>query len=152
MKSLENRKRISAEILKVGVHKVWFDPDRLDEIKEAITKQDIKALINDYAIQAKPTSRNSRARARKRLVQRRKGRQKGPGTKKGTHKARLPKKRVWIIKMRNQRSLLKSFKEKELIDNMTFKDLYAKVKGGFFRSQRHIKLYMTERNLFNKKK
>jgi len=152
MKSLANQKRISAQILKVGVTKVWFDPDRLEEVKEAITKADIRRLINDYAIQAKPTVGTSRLRARKRLTQRRKGRQKGPGKKKGTHNARLPKKRVWITKMRAQRGLVKELREKSLIDTPTFKDIYAKIKGGFFRSRRHIKLYLTERNMFQKLK
>ncbi|MFH1455544.1 MAG: 50S ribosomal protein L19e [archaeon] len=152
MKSLTSQKRISAQILKIGVTRVWFDPDRLEEVKEAITKADIRRLINDYAIQEKPMTGTSRGHARKRLIQRRKGRQKGPGTKKGTHKARLPKKRVWIVKMRGQRGLVKEFREKSLIDTPTFKEVYAKIKGGFFRSRRHIKLYLTERNMFQKPK
>ena len=63
--NLSNKKRIAATLLKSGETRVWFDPDRLQEIKEAITKADIRKLINDLAIQAKPKTGVSRFRARK---------------------------------------------------------------------------------------
>ncbi|MBI2419008.1 MAG: hypothetical protein HYV28_14135, partial [Ignavibacteriales bacterium] len=47
---------------------------RLDEIKEAITKIDIRNLINQGIIKGKPYVGTSRFRARKRLIQKRKGR------------------------------------------------------------------------------
>ena len=33
------------------------------------------------------------------------------------------------------------------ISDEVYKDLYRKSKGGFFRSKRHIKLYLTEHKL-----
>ena len=42
---LDKKKTIAARVLNVGKDRVWFNPERLQEIKEAITRQDIKDLI-----------------------------------------------------------------------------------------------------------
>ena len=145
--NLSSRRRIAAQLLKCGENRVWFDDKRLSEIKEAITKADIRGLISDLAIQKKPEVGNSRFRVRKNLVQKRKGRRQGEGTRKGKQTARLPKKRVWMNRIRPQRRLLKELTERELITPGTRKTLYQKAKGGFFRSRRHIKLYLEEHKL-----
>ena len=149
--NLRNQKTVSAKILKVGKGKVWFDTTRLDEIKEAITRRDLKSLIGKKIIQQKPDHGTSRVRARKRIIQRRKGRQKGPGTKKGKHTARAPKKKNWMIQVRGQRKFINELKEKELIEVSVYRKLYRKIKGGYFRNRRHIKLYLTESQLFKEK-
>ena len=142
---LDNQKRLAAQILKCSKKKVKFDPDRLSDIKESITKADIRNLIKDKAVIKIVTKGVSRVRARKRLVQRRKGKQSGPASKKGSRGARLPRKREWINKIRAQRGLLNRLKDKKIIDKKLYRDLYLKAKGGFFRSKRHIKLYLEER-------
>ncbi len=149
--NLKNQKRLSAQLLKVGINKVWFDPTRLDEIKEAITKADLKSLVNNSVIQAKPTKGVSRFRARKKKLQKRKGRQKGPGSRKGKKTARLPRKKAWVSLVRTQRNFIKLLKDKKLITVQVYRRLYKKVKGGYFRSRRHIKLFLTEHNLIKKK-
>ena len=50
MTDLRNQRRMAAELLKCGVHRVWMDQDRLDEIAKAVTKDDIRILINGKAI------------------------------------------------------------------------------------------------------
>ena len=50
---LKIQKRLAAQILKSSENDIWLDSNRLDEIKEAITKADIKSLIKDKAIKAK---------------------------------------------------------------------------------------------------
>ncbi|MBU1245599.1 MAG: 50S ribosomal protein L19e [Nanoarchaeota archaeon] len=144
---VNNQKRIAADVLKCGVNRVWFDESRLDEIKEAITKADIRRLIGDKAIKAKPLQSTSRAHARKILEQKRKGRRKGSGKRKGKRTARLSDKVVWMIKVRLQRNFIKELRDKKLIAPGNYRILYRKVKGGFFRSKRHIKLYITENKL-----
>ncbi|MFW6378871.1 MAG: 50S ribosomal protein L19e, partial [Nanoarchaeota archaeon] len=138
-------------VLDCSPKRVHFAPDRINDIKEAITKADIKALINDGTISKIPEKGVSRARANKRLVQRRKGLQRGPGKRKGKPTATLPRKTSWISKIRVQRSFLKELREKEIIDRDVFKQLYAKSKGGFFRNKRHIKIYIEENELARKK-
>ena len=139
---LNNQKVIAAGLLNCSKKRVVFDTERLEEIKEAITKADLRGLIKDKAIYAKPVKGISRGRARKRQEQRRKGRQKGHSSKKGKKTARLPKKKKWIIKIRNQRNFLKELKDKKIINKRMNSDLRSKAKGGFFRSKRHIKIFL----------
>jgi len=101
----------------------------------------------DKAIKIKRVKGSSKLRARKRKVQKRKGRQKGPGSKKGKQRSG---KREWMNKIRVQREFLKELRDKNIIDKKVYRNLYLKSKGGFFRSKRHIKLYLTEHRLGKK--
>ncbi|MBR9690900.1 50S ribosomal protein L19e [Candidatus Woesearchaeota archaeon] len=150
MKQLKIQKRLAATHFKGSKKRVRFDPDRLEDVKEAITKYDVKALIKDGAITEVKKKGVSRGRARKRQEQKRKGRQKGQGLRKGKKTARLPKKQAWMQKIRVIRKFLKELKEKDLLTKQVFRDLYRKAKGGFFRSKRHVKIYITEKKLVNK--
>ncbi|MEM4532476.1 MAG: 50S ribosomal protein L19e, partial [Desulfurococcaceae archaeon] len=47
MTNLSLQKKLAAEILDVGVSRIWIDPSRVDEVVEAITREDIKRLIKD---------------------------------------------------------------------------------------------------------
>ena len=144
---LKVQKKLAGSVLKCSKSRIKFDTERLDEIKEAITKADIKALIIDHAISRKPVMNTSRFRARKKLIQKRKGRQKGEGSRKGKATARLPKKRRWINQVRIQREFLKYLNDNKIIEKKVYRDLYLKCKGGFFRSKRHLKLYIDEHGL-----
>ncbi|MEA3379062.1 MAG: 50S ribosomal protein L19e [Nanoarchaeota archaeon] len=148
---LTSQRRTAAQLLKVGENRVWFDPDRLDEIKGAITKADMRSLIKDLAIQARPYTGISSFRSRKLKIQKKKGRRKGAGSRKGAIKSRLKKKDAWKSKVRSQRKFIKALKEKKLIEIGTYRNTYSKIKGGFFRSCRHIKLFLNEHNLFKQK-
>jgi len=148
---LNLQKKLAAQILKCGKKKVSLDTNRLEDIKEAITKTDIRSLISEGAIKRKKGNALSRVRARKIAVQKRKGRRKGAGKRKGKKTARLSKKNSWIGRIRTQRNFLKELKEKGAITSLVYRLLYLKSKGGFFRSKRHIKLYIEEHNLAKKK-
>ena len=144
---LDVQRRLAAKILKCGRNRIRFDPDRLDDIKEAITKTDIRSLINNGDISRKRVLNTSRFWARKKAMQKTSGRQKGFGSRKGKKTARLEPKRVWINKIRLQRSFIKSLRDNKLVSDDTYHNLYTKSKGGFFRSLRHLKLYTKEREL-----
>ena len=144
---LKIQKRLAARIFKTGEKKIWLDSTRLDEVKEAITKSDIKSLIKDKAIKQKKNQETSRARVKKAAEQKAKGRRKGSGSKKGTSNARITKKRRWINHIRIQREFLKNLRDKEVIDTASYRTLYLKSKGGFFRSKRHLKMYMIEHGI-----
>ncbi len=145
---LKNQKRIAAEVMKTGKKKVKFDTNRLADIKEAITRIDIKGLVVDKAISADPKRGTSRSRARKILVQKRKGRKTGKGSRKGVITARLSKKENWMNHVRKQREFIQELRDKKLISTQVYRMMYSKVKGGFFRSKNHIKIYLTENRLF----
>ena len=150
--NLRNKKRIASQLLKCGATRVRFDPSSLQSIKEAITKSDIRGLIKDKVIKKIQIKGVSKGRSRKILKQKRKGRRAGPGRKSGTHKARLPSKKEWMNKIRAIRELLTHLRDKKIITTKSYRMLYLKAKGGFFRSKRHIKLYMDENNLVEKGK
>jgi large subunit ribosomal protein L19e len=147
---LKLQKRLAASILHCSEKRVVFDPARTEDIKEAITKTDIRLLIGEHAIARKREQGVSRARANKRKIQRSKGLRRGAGSRKGKATARNPQKKSWISSIRAQRSFLKDIKAKGLIPGAAFKELYSKSKGGFFRSIKHIKLYINEHNMILK--
>ena len=136
--------------MKCSPRRIIFDATRLEDIKEAITKVDIRSLINESVIVRAPIKGIAKGAARKKARQKRKGRQKGKGSRKGSAYARLPKKARWIGTIRAQRALLATLRNNEVITTNQYRELYAKSKGGFFRSRRHIKLYIEEHGLVKK--
>ena len=152
MKLLKLQRRLAARILKSGERRIKFDSERLSEIQEAITAIDIKNLIKKKVIVKVQKKGHSRSKARKIKEQKSKGRRKGAGSREGTRTARLPRKKAWMAKVRSQRKYLRVLKEKQLIDNQIYRNIYRKIGGGYFRSKRHIQLYLNEHNLFKSKK
>ena len=141
------QKRIAASILKCSPSRVWVDPERLQDVKEAITKQDIRSLVNNGLIVKKQKEGQSHSRIRKNADQRRKGRQKGQGSRKGKATAREEPKITWVHNVRIQRTFARVLKNKNLVSKEDYKMLMGRIKGGFFRSKRHIKIFITERGM-----
>ncbi|MCW1296303.1 MAG: 50S ribosomal protein L19e [Candidatus Parvarchaeota archaeon] len=139
---LDQQKRLISRILGVGKKRIWLDPARAKDIKEAITRADLLALIEEGAIKIKKKRGISRFRAKKIQEQKRKGRRRGPGSRKGKKSARVPHAQVWVNKIRVQRSFLKELKNTGKITKTQYRKLYLLSKGGFFRSISHIKLYI----------
>ena|SRR3989338_8130387 len=148
--SLKTQKRIAAAVLKSSPKKVWFDSTRLEEIKEAITKADIRSLVKDHAIIAKRDAGSSKSRIRKATLQKSRGRRKGPGSRKSGTNARITRKRVWINHIRAQRELLQALRGNNAITKSDYRELYLKSKGGFFRSKRHLKMFIEEKGMIKK--
>ena len=144
------QRRLAAEILKCGINRIQFDPAKLTEIKEAITKADIRILINNGAISRRRLLNTSKYWARINAVQKSKGKRKGVGSRKGKKTARTPSKREWMNRIRLQREFIKNLRNKSLIENAAYHELYMKSKGGFFRSLGHVKLYVQERGFVKK--
>lgn len=141
------QKRVAADILDVGESRVWMDPDRSAEVSTAITRDDVRRLIDSGAIKAKPKKSVSRARARKNQKQRKKGRQRGPGSRKGAKQGRKSNKREWISKVRPLRRKLRKLRDEGKIDSSVYRTLYRKVKGGAFRSKSHLETHLKDKGL-----
>jgi len=139
---LDLQKRLAAEIMKIGESRVWIDPNNMEEVSKAITRQDIRNLIQQKVIQEKPKFGISRGRARLLSAQRKKGRRKGQGQRKGTKTARTPGKETWMNKVRALRRTLNHLRKDEELTNKQYFELYKKIKGNFFRNVGHLKIYV----------
>ncbi|MGC8584815.1 MAG: 50S ribosomal protein L19e [Thermoplasmata archaeon] len=138
------QKRMAADILKCGISRVYIDPKGLEEVSDAITREDVRMLIKKGLIKKLPVKGNSRARWRKKRIQKMKGRSKGPGTRKGTKHARLSRKDRWISTIRAIRNELRKLKKEGKIDKRTYRKYYRLAKGGMFRSRAHLLMHMKE--------
>ncbi|WP_290597838.1 MULTISPECIES: 50S ribosomal protein L19e [unclassified Archaeoglobus] len=141
---LSFQRRLAASVLKCGENRVWFDPTAVEDIATAATKEDIRELIEQGVIKRKPVKGICRARIRKNRIQKKKGRRRGHGSRRGAKGARMPKKRRWIIRIRALRKSLREMRDSGEIDRTTYRILYRKAKGGEFRSVAHLKAYIEQ--------
>ena len=142
MTDLRNQRRMAASILKCGVNRVWMDQDRLDEIAKAVTKEDIRILINGKAITVRQIKGISNGRKKYIKRQKEKGRKRGHGSRKGAKYARLPKKERWMRTIRPLRQYLRTLRDEKKIDRSTYRKYYMKAKGGEFRSKHHLQTHL----------
>ncbi|RLG22140.1 50S ribosomal protein L19e [Methanosarcinales archaeon] len=149
MTDLRMQRRLASQILKVGLERVWIDPEQLGDVASAITREDVKELIEKGVIKKKPVRGISRGRFRSRLKQIRKGRRSGPGSRKGACGARDPRKEQWMRRIRAQRRRLRELRDSGLISRSTYRMLYRKSKGGEFRSVSHLELYIRTHGLMS---
>ena len=109
---ITNQKRLAAAIFSqregrdVGIHRIWIDKDYLDDVANAVQKDDVRRLIDEGVIKARPLVGTSRSRARKATAQKSKGRRTGQGSRKGSSNSRHPRKHRWMRTIRAQRRTL----------------------------------------------
>ena len=139
---ITNQKKMAAQILKCGVNRVWVDPRYIDQVSGAVQKSDIREMIEEGLIKARAIQGTSRVRARKLTEQRSKGRRRGHGSRKGSARARLPKKNRWMRTIRSQRRTLKGMREEGTLQASEYRHYYRKAKGGSYRSIAHMKANM----------
>lgn len=142
--NIKSAKRIVAKKLNVGKSKIKIDNSAQKKIKEAITSVDLDALVQEGSFKKKGVGQ-SRGRARLLLEKKKKGRRKGQGTRRGKANARASTHDAWIKKVRAQRKYILELLANTKIDKKQYRDLYNKVKGGFFRSKSHIDSYLNKK-------
>ncbi len=144
MTDLHNQKRLAAEVMDIGVHRVWLDPEASKDIAAALTREDIHRLIEEDKIGKRPIIGISRVRARKLHEARAYGHRKGHGSRNGAKGARRPRKEQWMKKIRALRKQLRELRDNNTIDVSTYRRLYFKAKGGEFRSRAHLKAHVEQ--------
>ena len=151
MTDLKTQRSIAADILGIGVNRVYIDPDAADEVQMALTRRDIRALIHSGAIKARKIQGISRGRARELHIKRIKGQRRGHGSRKGRKAARTDLRRQWIYRIRKQRAYLKVLRDKNFIDKATYRILYLRAKGGMFRSANYLRMYIQDNRMSKRK-
>ena len=144
MTDLKNQRRLAAEVMDIGVNRVWMNPESSKEIADALTREDVRKLIEEGKVGKRAIKGISRGRVRKANETRAYGHRKGHGSRSGAKGARRPKKEMWMKKIRALRSLLSELRENKTIDVSTYRKLYAKAKGGEYRSRAHLKSHIEQ--------
>ena len=127
--NLSKKKMLAARTLKVGKGRIVFVKSRLEEIKEAITKQDIRDLNKEGAIIIKEIK--GRTRVTKRVS-------RSPGNLRKTVNKR---KKEYVISTRKLRKYISELKNQGKISNEEVKEIRKKIRNREFRSKSHLKEY-----------
>ncbi|MFZ1970853.1 MAG: 50S ribosomal protein L19e [Candidatus Nanoarchaeia archaeon] len=130
---LNKKKALAAKVLGVGKNRIIFVEPRLDEIKEAITKNDIRNLRADGAIilreikakRSKPKNKTKRS----------------PGNIKKNAK---DTKREYMTITRKLRKHVLLLKNKSLITKEQALDLRKKIRNRYFKSKSQLKEYLND--------
>ncbi|MGV8152085.1 MAG: 50S ribosomal protein L19e [Candidatus Nanoarchaeia archaeon] len=126
--NLRNKKILASKVLGVGKNKVWFDTSRLNEIKEAITKQDIRDLYEAGAIQIKETP--GRRKKEKRKTKR------GPGK----IKRRINNRKQEYVKItRKLRNYIKQLRIQGKVNREKYREIRKKIKMRVYKSKAHLR-------------
>lgn len=133
------QRRVAAMLLKCGESRVWMDPTTGAKIDRAITRSDVRRLIDEGLVKklsAKESTSSEHGR-------------RNTGSRKGAKGARTGKKEPWLNIIRPQRKMLQQIKKE--LPNFEYRRLYGLVKGGMFRSKSHLQAYLNEKGLAKKK-
>ena len=125
---LENKKRFAARILGIGKRRIVFNNSRLSEIKEAMTRQDVKDLFMSGAISIKEIK--GRRKVEKRSGRRRAGSVRQPV--KG-------KKTLYMTITRKLRKYLAELRKAEKITKEQYLKLRQEVRASSFKDKAHLK-------------
>ena len=128
---LDKKKELAKRTLKVGKERIVFVESRLEDIKEAITKQDIRNLHEEKAI----------------LIKEIKGRKKVKKSKKkrgiGKVKKKVNKrKQKYVIMTRKLRKYVLEMKKLGKISKEEKEDIRKKIRNKAYKSKSHLKTYI----------
>jgi len=128
--NLGKKKALAAKTLKVGKGRIMFVKGRLEEIKEAITKQDIRDLNKEGAIIIKEI------KGRSKVVKRT---SKSPGN---VRKKVSTRKRDYVISTRKLRGYVAELKNQGKVAPKDVKEIRKKIRNRDFKSKSHLKEYI----------
>jgi large subunit ribosomal protein L19e len=151
MTNLRSQRRLAAQILKVGQNRVWINPERMDDVEAAITRDEVRKLIHEKVIVSLPEAGVSRSRAKMVREKKRMGRRKGAGSRTGSSHAKISKKEAWMSKIRSLRKRLRELKTDRIITESTYRKVYAIAGSGRFESVAELERYLRAHDLWRKR-
>lgn len=126
--NLKKKKDLISRTLKVGRERIVLNARRIDELKDAITKQDIRELLSSGAIIIREITGSRRK-------ERRNNRRRG-----GSIRLRIKKgKRGYIILTRKLRNYVSELLSQEKISKEQSLKLRREIKAHTFKSKAHFK-------------
>ena len=128
---LGRKKELAARALGVGVNRIVFNSSRLNEIKEAITKQDMRDLAKDKAIVVREVG--GRLKIERRKIRRRQG---------SVRKKVSDKKGEYMVFVRNLRSHIGQLKQQKKIMPLQFQTLQREIRSKKITNKSQIKEYL----------
>ncbi len=129
--NLTKKKELASKALRVGKNRLIFKMENLSEIKEAITRQDIRSLHSEGIISIKPV------KGRRKVVRRKTRR--GPGKiKKKINK----RKQVYVKITRKLRKYVMELRNRGVLDRELYWSLRKKIRMRDFRSKASLKDYL----------
>ncbi|MGC8710102.1 MAG: 50S ribosomal protein L19e [Candidatus Micrarchaeia archaeon] len=143
--SLKFAKRVAAEMLNRGESSIRINPNAIEDVKKALTREDVRKLVKEgsvFALKAKHNvSMNSKVLKKKRSE----GRRRGIGRRRGSRKARGGI--SWEKKVRGQRAMLKELKRMGKLDSASFNRFYMLVKGNSFHDKSSLLLHLKDEGI-----
>ena len=124
---LTKKRELAARTLGIGVGRVMFNIQRIDEIKEAITKQDIRDLVADKAV----------------FIREIKGRKANTGRRRrraGSIRMKPnSRKRDYIIVTRKSRAHIFELRKQGKLTTEEYMKLRKEIRAKQFRNKAHLK-------------
>jgi large subunit ribosomal protein L19e len=128
-----DKKQLVARTFNVGVGRIVFNKERLGDIKEAITKQDIRDLVADKAIFILEVG--GRRKIEKRTSRRRAG---------SVRKRVKNSKQDYVKFIRGLRAYLKELKKQKIIDAKQFLFLRNNLRSRKIQNKTQLKEYIAQ--------
>lgn len=126
--NLNKKKSLASRTLGIGKTRIVFNINNLNEIKEAITKQDIRDLVANGAIIIKSP------KGRKKIVKRNLRRRMGSVRKKVK-----TGKQDYVKRIRKLRSYLKELKSHDKVSGEKYWKIRKELKASTHKTKHHIK-------------
>ncbi len=129
--NLSKKKELAKRTFNVGEDRIVFVESRIKDIKEAITKQDMRDLKRDKAIIIKEK------KGRKKVIKKKRRRSTG-----NIRKKVKTRKKDYMILTRKLRKYTSEMKNQEKISKEEVSDIRKKIRNKAFRSKAHLREYI----------
>ena len=133
--NLAKKKALAARTLNVGKERIIFVKERLTEIKEAITKQDIRDLQKDGAILIK----DIKGRKKKIKI-------KGRKTIGNIRKKVKKRKEEYVKLTRKLRRYVAEMKKNKKLSKEEIREIRKKIRNKYYKSLAHLKELTTKKD------